>query len=185
MNNLINLLLISTATTAHKKKVDANYSKYVYAKAKQLRTPPCQHCMGEMAYSEIPKAAETKAPLATSSEIAQLHSLYVTDEATGMPISTGPFSLPPLEYDYNALEPYIDEATMRVHHDSHHANYVRNLNAVLSRYPEFYDYTLEELLLFSDRLPSDIQTQTINNAGGHYNHSLTWKLIGPPQNTEP
>ena len=184
MNNLIHLLLLSTATTAHQKKVAAQY-KYACKNANQFRTPPCKHCMDGNMTTSMPQAIEIKIPTVTSSEIAQLQSLYAADQASNMPLTTGPFSLPPLEYDYNALEPYIDEKTMRLHHDKHHATYVRNLNAALSRYPEFYNYTLEELLLFSDRIPSDIQTQVINNAGGHYNHSLTWKVIGPPQNTAP
>ena len=184
MNNLMSLFLLSTATTAHQKKVAASY-KYACQQKQLLRTPTCAQPNRETTTTTPPQAPITKVPMVSSSELAMLNTLYQADEATDIPASTGPFELPPLEYNYNALEPYIDEATMRVHHDGHHRTYVNNLNAALSRYPEFYAYTLEELLLFSDRLPSDIQTQVINNAGGHYNHSLTWKLIGPPTNSEP
>lgn len=115
-----------------------------------------------------------------------LTALYAADNAINMePNTTGPFELPPLEYDYNALEPYIDEKTLRLHHQKHHKNYVDNLNAALARHPEFYNYTLDELLLFPDRLPSDIQTQVVNNGGGNYNHSLMWKVIGPADKSRP
>lgn len=184
MNNLMSLFLLSTATTAHQKKVAAAY-KYASQQKALLRTPTYAQRNVNTPTMTTPAAAESKVPMISSSELAMLNSLYQADSATDIPASTGPFELPPLEYNYNALEPYIDEATMRVHHDGHHRTYVNNLNNALSRYPEFYDYTLEELLLFSDRLPSDIQTQVINNAGGHYNHSLTWKLIGPPTNSMP
>ena len=115
-----------------------------------------------------------------------LAALYAANEAVGIPTdTTGPFSLAPLEYDYNALEPYISEETLRTHHCELHQRYVDQLNTALNRYPEFHPYTIEEFLLFPDRLPSDIQTQVINNAGGDYNHSLTWKLIGPLNQSRP
>ncbi|MBE6023765.1 MAG: superoxide dismutase [Cellulosilyticum sp.] len=117
---------------------------------------------------------------------ALLGAIYAADEAIGLNAdSTGPFTLPPLEYDYDALEPYISEETLRIHHGTLHQNYVNNLNAALARYPEFYTYTIPEMLLFPDRLPSDIQAQVIHNAGGVYNHTLVWQLIGPPNNTRP
>lgn len=183
MNNLMSLFLLSTATatTAHQKKRAASY-KYACNQRGLLRSDSSETTSQALPLSN---PTESKVPTINSNELAMLNSLYLADDATGIPSSSGPFSLPPLEYNYNALEPYIDEATMRLHHDAHHRTYVNNLNTVLSRYPEFYDYTLEELLLFSDRLPSDIQTQVLNNAGGHYNHSLTWKLIGPPTNAMP
>ena len=117
---------------------------------------------------------------------ALLAALYAADEAVNINAdATGPFTLPPLEYDHNALEPYISEETLRIHHQKLLQKYVNNLNTALSRYPEFYAYTLPELLLFPDRLPSDIQAQILTNAGGHYNHSLTWKLIVPANNSRP
>lgn len=117
---------------------------------------------------------------------AFLAALYAADEAVNLtPEATGPFALQPLEYDYDALEPYIGEETLRIHHDKLHRNYVNNLNAVLARYPEFYSYTLSELLLFPDRFNSDIQSQIVHNAGGNYNHALTWKLIGPNTQMRP
>ncbi len=115
-----------------------------------------------------------------------LQALYAADSASNMnPTSTGPFTLPPLEYDFDALEPYIDERTLRIHHQKLHKAYVDNLNAALSRHPEFYGATLDQLLIFPDRLPSDIQTQVTNNAGGHYNHSLMWKVMDPSTKSRP
>ena len=85
--------------------------------------------------------------------------------------------LPKLNYSYNALEPFIDELTMTIHHTKHHQAYVDNLNAALDKHPELYELSLEELLQKLDTLPSDIQTAVKNNGGGHYNHSLFWSLL--------
>ncbi|MDF2594838.1 MAG: Superoxide dismutase [Clostridia bacterium] len=98
---------------------------------------------------------------------------------------SGPFVLPPLDYAYDALEPYIDERTMRIHHDRHHRAYVNNLNRALSNYPELYNYSLEELLSSTNLLPPDILTTVMNNAGGDYNHTFFWKIMGPDQGGEP
>lgn len=86
-------------------------------------------------------------------------------------------SLPKLSYNYNALEPYIDELTMTIHHTKHHQAYVDNLNVALDKHPELYNLTLEELMLKLDTLPTDIQTAVKNNGGGHYNHSLFWTML--------
>ncbi len=87
------------------------------------------------------------------------------------------FLLPDLPYAYNALEPYIDEQTMRIHHDKHHAGYVAKLNAALEG-KKHADSVLAVLKNLSD-LPSDIQTAVKNNGGGHANHSLFWNIMGP------
>jgi len=92
---------------------------------------------------------------------------------------TGTFKLPPLTYDYNALEPHIDAATMKFHHDKHHAAYVKNLNAAVTKYPELKTKTVEQLLTSLGTLPKDIQTTVRNNGGGHYNHTMYWKIMGP------
>jgi len=83
-----------------------------------------------------------------------------------------PFELMPLPYSYNALEPYIDEKTMRLHHDRHLQTYVNNLNAAIKDYPELHGWSLEQLLYYSDIVPEDIRTAVINNGGGVYNHNL-------------
>jgi Fe-Mn family superoxide dismutase len=88
------------------------------------------------------------------------------------------YSVPDLPYDYNALEPHIDEATMRVHHDKHHAAYVTNANAALEG-TEWAEKPVEDVLKNLSALPSDKQTPVRNNAGGHYNHSLFWEWMSP------
>ena len=96
-----------------------------------------------------------------------------------------PYELPPLPYDYNALEPYIDEQTMRIHHDKHHAGYVSKLNAALESHPELADWTLEQLLGQLSQVPEDIRTAVRNNGGGHANHTLFWSIMGPNGGGEP
>lgn len=85
--------------------------------------------------------------------------------------------LPKLPYAYVALEPYIDELTMTIHHTKHHQAYVDNLNVALDKHPELYELSLETLLKKLDTLPADIQTAVKNNGGGHYNHSFFWPLL--------
>jgi superoxide dismutase, Fe-Mn family len=94
------------------------------------------------------------------------------------------FTVPPLPYDYNALEPHIDEATMRLHHDKHHQAYVDNANKALDG-TEWADKSVEDVLKNLSSLPSDKQGPVRNNAGGHYNHSLFWEWMGPGQGGEP
>ena len=89
------------------------------------------------------------------------------------------YELPPLPYAYDALEAAIDEQTMRIHHDKHHAAYVNNLNAALEKYPEHQGKDLTDLLRNLDRLPEDIRTAVRNNGGGHANHTLFWNILGP------
>ena len=93
--------------------------------------------------------------------------------------TTGGFKLPPLTYDYNALEPHIDATTMKFHHDKHHAAYIKNLNAAIDKYPQLKSKTVEELLTNLDKLPKDIQTTVRNNGGGHFNHTMYWQIMGP------
>ena len=88
------------------------------------------------------------------------------------------FEVPPLPYDYNALEPHIDEQTMRIHHDKHHQAYVDNANKALDG-TEWADKSVEEVLRDLDRIPEDKRTAVRNNAGGHANHSLFWEIMGP------
>ncbi|KXT76892.1 superoxide dismutase [Streptococcus sp. DD12] len=86
--------------------------------------------------------------------------------------------LPELPYAYDALEPYIDAETMKLHHDKHHATYVANANAALEKHPEIGE-NLESLLANVDRIPEAIRQAVINNGGGHLNHSLFWELLTP------
>jgi Fe-Mn family superoxide dismutase len=91
-----------------------------------------------------------------------------------------PFSLPPLPYPYDALEPYIDKLTMEIHHTKHHAGYVNNLNKALESAPELANKSLEELLANNCAIvPEKIRTAVRNHGGGHINHSLFWEIMGP------
>jgi Fe-Mn family superoxide dismutase len=94
------------------------------------------------------------------------------------------FEVPPLPYDYAALEPHIDEATMRVHHDKHHQAYVDNANKALEG-TGHEDSTVEQVLAVLDTFPEDKQAAIRNNAGGHANHTLFWEIIGPDGGGEP
>jgi len=85
--------------------------------------------------------------------------------------------LPPLPYDYNALEPFIDEQTMRIHHTKHHQTYVDKLNAALSGHKELEALEVDELLKNLDRIPEEIRTAVRNHGGGHSNHSFFWPLL--------
>lgn len=91
--------------------------------------------------------------------------------------------LPDLPYSYDALEPYIDEETMHLHHDKHHNTYVNNVNAALAKHPEIGE-DLEQLLSDVATIPADIRQAVINNGGGHLNHALFWELM-TPEKTEP
>jgi superoxide dismutase, Fe-Mn family len=95
-----------------------------------------------------------------------------------------PFEVPPLPYDYDALEPHIDEQTMHLHHDKHHQAYVDNANKALEG-TEWADRPLESVLTGLDTLPDDKRTAVRNNAGGHANHSLFWQIMGPNGGGEP
>jgi superoxide dismutase, Fe-Mn family len=85
--------------------------------------------------------------------------------------------LPELSYAYNALEPFIDEQTMQIHHTKHHQTYVDKLNAALERHTELQGETAEELVSDLDRIPADVRQAVRNHAGGHANHSFFWLLL--------
>ncbi len=89
------------------------------------------------------------------------------------------YELPPLPYDYNALEPHIDETTMRIHHDKHHGTYVTNLNAALEGVSELQGLSIEDLLRQLDKVPEAKRTAVRNNGGGHANHTMFWEIMGP------
>src|SRR5207244_2952843 len=95
-----------------------------------------------------------------------------------------PFEVPPLPYDYAALEPYIDEQTMHLHHDKHHQAYVDKANAALEG-TEYHDSSVEHVLTMLDELPDDKRTVVRNNAGGHANHSLFWEIMSQDGGGEP
>ncbi|GHO50215.1 superoxide dismutase [Ktedonospora formicarum] len=94
------------------------------------------------------------------------------------------FALPPLPYDYAALEPYIDTQTMQIHHDKHHATYVNNLNAALEGH-EFASLAVEDVLARLNEVPEAKRTAVRNNGGGHANHTLFWETMTPGGSKEP
>ena len=93
--------------------------------------------------------------------------------------------LPPLPYDYSALEAAIDTPTMKLHHDKHHAAYVNNLNAALEKHPNLQSKSPEELIRDLNGVPEDIRTAVRNNGGGHVNHSMFWKIMKPQGGGDP
>jgi Fe-Mn family superoxide dismutase len=95
-----------------------------------------------------------------------------------------PYEVPALPYDYSALEPHIDEQTMRVHHDKHHQAYVDKANAALEG-TEWADKPVEEVLQNLDKLPDDKRTAVRNNGGGHANHTFFWQIMSPDGGGEP
>ncbi|MGH9518468.1 MAG: superoxide dismutase [Terriglobales bacterium] len=95
------------------------------------------------------------------------------------------YELPPLPYDYAALEPHIDEATMKLHHDKHHQAYVTNLNGAVEKHPELGKKSAEELLKDLAAVPEDVRTTVRNNGGGHVNHTMFWQIMKPKGGGEP
>lgn len=95
------------------------------------------------------------------------------------------FTLPKLDYDYSALEPYIDAKTMEIHHTKHHQAYVDNLNTALQRYPTLQATSIDELLLHLDTIPEEIRQAIRDQGGGHANHSMFWHMMKPRGGGEP
>jgi Fe-Mn family superoxide dismutase len=94
------------------------------------------------------------------------------------------YSVPPLAYGFDALEPHIDAQTMEIHHDKHHAAYVTNLNAALEG-TEWMDRPIDSVLASLDAIPDDKRTAVRNNGGGHWNHTFFWEIMGPNGGGEP
>jgi superoxide dismutase, Fe-Mn family len=103
-----------------------------------------------------------------------IHQLEIKERGTNMA-----HTLPELPYAYDALEPFFDEATMKLHHDKHHATYVANLNAAIDKHPELTDKSALELVKDLASVPDDIRTAVQNNGGGHVNHSFFWEILAP------
>jgi Fe-Mn family superoxide dismutase len=95
------------------------------------------------------------------------------------------YTLPPLPYAFDALEPFIDRQTMEIHHGTHHAGYVTKLNAALAKHPELAYTSIEDLLWDLRRIPEDIRIAVKNNGGGHANHSMFWQVMGPKMGGPP
>jgi Fe-Mn family superoxide dismutase len=95
------------------------------------------------------------------------------------------YELPPLPYDYAALEPHIDEATMKLHHDKHHQAYVTNLNGAVEKHPDLGKKSPEELLKDLNAIPEDVRKVVQNNGGGHVNHTMFWQIMKPKGGGDP
>ena len=95
------------------------------------------------------------------------------------------FTLPPLPYDFAALEPHIDAKTMEIHHGKHHQTYVNNLNAAIEKAPELASKSLDDLMRSVNSVPESVRTAVRNNGGGHWNHSMFWQLMAPKAGGEP
>jgi len=117
-------------------------------------------------------ALASAALAALPSAIAQTNS-QMPASAT----ARGPFTVPPLPYAYDALEPFIDARTMEIHHDKHHAAYVANLNKAVAEYPDVAKMSVEDMLKNLNAIPEKIRTAVRNNGGGHFNHSLFWQML--------
>ena len=89
------------------------------------------------------------------------------------------YELPPLPYDYNALEPHVGEDTMHYHHDNHHNTYITNLNTALEKHPEADPGDVDQLLANINNVPDDIRRAVVNNGGGHSNHAMFWQIMAP------
>src|SRR2546423_8715933 len=95
------------------------------------------------------------------------------------------FTLPPLPYDFAALEPHIDAKTMEIHHGKHHQTYVNNLNAAIEKAPELASKSLDDLMRSVNTVPDSVRTAVRNNGGGHWNYSMFWQIMGPKTGGEP
>src|SRR5436305_1374192 len=104
-------------------------------------------------------------------------SIFEAAGAASSTAPTGPFTLPPLPYAFDALEPHIDARTMEIHHDKHHAAYVTNLNKAVADSAELAHKPVEDLLKNLDSVPEKIRSAVRNQGGGHLNHSLFWQMM--------
>jgi len=95
-----------------------------------------------------------------------------------------PFELAPLPYAYNALEPFIDERTMQIHHDKHHQAYVTNLNGAIEKTPELASWSLTDLVVKLNQVPEGVRTAVRNHGGGHWNHDFFWNVMAPAGTTK-
>lgn len=135
----------------------------------------------------ITRRQALKSALITTATFAAVGGLWPLSPAMAGPENVskpegkpeGPFKLPPLGYPLDALEPSIDARTMEIHHDKHHAAYVKGLNAAVARAPTLQTRTVEQLLTNLDAVPEEIRTAVRHHGGGHANHSLFWQTLSP------
>src|SRR5580700_1797792 len=122
-----------------------------------------------------------------ATSLLQASTAATSFEPTNLKLEDKPvaFTVPPLPYPFDALEPHIDAKTMEIHHDKHHGAYVTNLNKALEGHPELQSKSLEDLLGNLDAIPESIRNAVRNNAGGHWNHSLFWTQMKQGGGGEP
>src|SRR5580704_11838384 len=122
-----------------------------------------------------------------ATSLLQASTATPSSEQTNLKLEDKPvaFTVPPLTYPFDALEPHIDAKTMEIHHDKHHGAYVTNLNKALEGHADLQSKSLDELLTHLDRVPENIRTTVRNNGGGHMNHSLFWKIMKKGGGGEP
>jgi len=126
------------------------------------------------------QAIKTLTAAAIASTALGRFPLYAQTPVAAPAAPTGPFTLPPLPYAYDALEPYIDTETMHLHHDKHHKAYVTKLNEALAKEPSFTPpANVDDLMKNLDAVPESIRTAVRNQGGGHSNHSLFWQTLAP------
>jgi Fe-Mn family superoxide dismutase len=131
------------------------------------------------------KTALLAGSVLTTSGLGNLWAQSPAPSAAASLAPTGPFTVPPLPYGYDALEPYIDTETMHVHHDKHHAAYVKKLNDAVATQPALGKMTVEELITNPDKVNASLRKTVHNNAGGHYNHTLFWQMLKPQGGGDP
>jgi superoxide dismutase, Fe-Mn family len=119
------------------------------------------------------------------SQTKEVESLSTLKKVDSPPQNSGPFTLPPLPYGYDALEPAIDTQTMTIHHDKHHAGYVAKLNDAIAKAPELNGKSLEDLLGMIEQLPESVRMTIRNNGGGDWNHTFFWQILSPEKNQQP
>ena len=105
------------------------------------------------------------------------NAIAQTNSATPAAVATEPFTLPPLPYAADALEPFIDSRTMEIHHDKHHAAYVTNLNKAVAEFPELGKLAVDAMLKDLNAVPEKVRMAVRNQGGGHFNHSLFWQTL--------
>ena len=120
-----------------------------------------------------------------SIELTQAVRILLADNTNDDRRTTVAYELPPLPYDYAALEPFIDEATMKLHHDKHHQTYVTNLNGAVEKHAELGKKSPQELIKDLASIPEDVRKVVQNNGGGHVNHTMFWQIMKPKGGGEP
>ena len=129
------------------------------------------------------QALKTAALASAALSTVRLASAQATPGSATAP--SGPFTLPPLPYPFDALEPHIDAKTMEIHHDKHHATYVANLNKAVAEFPDLARKPMEDILKDLNAVPEKIRTAVRNQGGGHFNHTLFWRMMKKGGGGEP